>query len=72
MLVCRESEESQSDEESSPQKKKDPNKVSKKYLYPHGITPPLKNVRKKRFRKTLKKNVSSLLCQHFQNMQHNF
>ncbi|CAG2101025.1 unnamed protein product [Medioppia subpectinata] len=27
----------------------------KKFLYPHGITPPLKNVRKKRFRKTLKK-----------------
>lgn len=27
----------------------------KKYLYPHGITKPLKNVRKRRFRKTLKK-----------------
>lgn len=27
----------------------------KKFLWPHGITPPLKNVRKKRFRKTLKK-----------------
>jgi transcription initiation factor TFIID subunit 7 len=27
----------------------------KEYLYPHGITPPLKNVRKRRFRKTLKK-----------------
>lgn len=27
----------------------------KKFLFPHGITPPLKNVRKKRFRKTLKK-----------------
>lgn len=27
----------------------------KKYLYPHGITKPLKNVRKKRFRKTLRK-----------------
>ena len=29
--------------------------LTKKYLYPHGITPPLKNVRKRRFRKTLKK-----------------
>ncbi|XP_054153129.1 transcription initiation factor TFIID subunit 7-like [Oppia nitens] len=27
----------------------------KKHLFPHGVTPPLKNVRKKRFRKTLKK-----------------
>lgn len=27
----------------------------REYLYPHGITPPLKNVRKRRFRKTLKK-----------------
>jgi transcription initiation factor TFIID subunit 7 len=43
-------------EEQKPQKKKD-NKVDKKYLYPHGITPPLKNVRKRRFRKTLKKKV---------------
>jgi transcription initiation factor TFIID subunit 7 len=27
----------------------------RKHLWPHGITPPLKNARKKRFRKTLKK-----------------
>lgn len=27
----------------------------REFLYPHGITPPLKNVRKRRFRKTLKK-----------------
>ena len=27
----------------------------KRYLYPHGITKPMKNVRKKRFRKTLRK-----------------
>lgn len=27
----------------------------KEFLFPHGITPPLKNVRKRRFRKTLKK-----------------
>lgn len=37
------------------QKKKDPNKVDKKFLWPHGITPPTKNVRRRRFRKTLKK-----------------
>ncbi|KOC67187.1 Transcription initiation factor TFIID subunit 7 [Habropoda laboriosa] len=44
-------------DEESPvrQKKKDPNKVDKKFLWPHGITPPAKNVRRRRFRKTLKK-----------------
>lgn len=30
-------------------------KVDKKFLHPHGIAPPLKNCRKRRFRKTLKK-----------------
>lgn len=47
----------QQPEEESPdkKKKKDPLKVDKKYLWPHGITPPCKNVRKRRFRKTLKK-----------------
>ncbi len=30
-------------------------KASKVYLYPHGLTPPLKNVRRSRFRKILKK-----------------
>ncbi|EAT41947.1 AAEL006462-PA, partial [Aedes aegypti] len=35
-------------------KKKDPNKVDKNFLWPHGITA-CKNVRKRRFRKTLKK-----------------
>lgn len=29
----------------------------KRFIYAHGITPPLKNVRKKRFRKTLKKKT---------------
>jgi len=29
----------------------------KKFIYPHGITPPLKNVRKKRFRKTAPKKI---------------
>ena len=36
-------------------KKLDPYKVDKKYLYPHGVAPPMKNCRKRRFRKTLKK-----------------
>ena len=36
-------------------KKKDPHKVDKKFLWPHGIAPPMKNARKRRFRKTLKK-----------------
>lgn len=56
MLMCKEGEGWSDDEEGSPvKKKKDPNKVDKKYLYPHGIGPPLKNCRKRRFRKTLKK-----------------
>ena len=29
----------------------------KKYVYSHGITPPFKNVRKKRFRKTAPKKI---------------
>jgi len=60
MLLCRDEDSTGADEgEPSPVKKKDPNKVDKKYLYPHGLTPPLKNVRKKRFRRTLKKNVEN-------------
>lgn len=57
MMICKEEPDQQSAEEESPNKnkKKDPNKVDKKYLWPHGITPPCKNVRKRRFRKTLKK-----------------
>nr|XP_023013480.1 transcription initiation factor TFIID subunit 7 [Leptinotarsa decemlineata] len=56
MLICREDDDQTTTDEDSPQKKKkDPNKVEKKYLWPHGITPPTKNVRKRRFRKTLKK-----------------
>lgn len=31
--------------------------LNKKYLWMHGITPPLKNVRKKRFRKVAKKKI---------------
>lgn len=58
MLLCKEDDDqtTTTDEElPSKAKKKDPNRVDKKYLYPHGLTPPMKNVRKRRFRKTLKK-----------------
>ncbi|XP_035791999.1 transcription initiation factor TFIID subunit 7-like [Anopheles albimanus] len=57
MMICKEEPDQHSAEEESPNKnkKKDPNKVDKKYLWPHGVTPPCKNVRKRRFRKTLKK-----------------
>ncbi|EFA00911.1 transcription initiation factor TFIID subunit 7 [Tribolium castaneum] len=57
MLICKEEDDQTTTDEESPQKskRKDPNKVEKKYLMPHGITPPTKNVRKRRFRKTLKK-----------------
>ncbi|KAK6639360.1 hypothetical protein RUM43_007633 [Polyplax serrata] len=57
MLICKEDDDqTTTDEEvTSKAKKKDPNRVDKKYLYPHGLTPPMKNVRKRRFRKTLKK-----------------
>lgn len=57
LMICKEEPDHPSAEEESPNKnkKKDPNKVDKKYLWPHGVTPPCKNVRKRRFRKTLKK-----------------
>lgn len=56
MLVCKEDEGIVSVEDESPQnQQKSSRKVDKKYLNPHGITPPMKNVRKRRFRKTLKK-----------------
>lgn len=56
IMICKEDPEPEVDEESPNKvKKKDPNKVDKKFLYPHGITPPCKNIRKRRFRKTLKK-----------------
>ncbi|XP_058459213.1 transcription initiation factor TFIID subunit 7 [Malaya genurostris] len=57
LMICKEEPDIPSAEEESPvkNKKKDPNKVDKKFLWPHGITPPCKNVRKRRFRKTLKK-----------------
>lgn len=49
MLVC--SEDDSTREEISPKKE------SKKFIWNHGITGPLKNVRKRRFRKTAKKKV---------------
>lgn len=57
MLICKEEDDHTTTDEESPlkQKKKDSNKVDKKFLWPHGITPPTKNVRRRRFRKTLKK-----------------
>ncbi|CAG9558732.1 unnamed protein product [Danaus chrysippus] len=57
MMICKEEADQPPSEEESPSKnkKKDPYKVDKKFLWPHGVTPPTKNVRKRRFRKTLKK-----------------
>ncbi|KAK4291949.1 hypothetical protein Pmani_035247 [Petrolisthes manimaculis] len=55
MLMVREEEDPPEEEQDPKKKRRDPNKVDKKYLWPHGYTPPLKNVRKRRFRKTLRK-----------------
>lgn len=57
MIICKEELDLPTTDDESPtkNKKKDPNKVDKKFLWPHGITPPCKNIRKRRFRKTLKK-----------------
>ncbi|CAG5037067.1 unnamed protein product [Parnassius apollo] len=57
MMICKDEPDTPCIEEETPpkNKKKDPYKVDKKFLWPHGITPPTKNVRKRRFRKTLKK-----------------
>lgn len=57
MMICKNEPDQPTAEEETPTKtkKKDPYKVDKKFLWPHGITPPTKNVRKRRFRKTLKK-----------------
>lgn len=55
MMVCREEVE---DEKSETEDGKKNREKEKKFQFGHGITAPLKNVRKKRFRKTLrKKNV---------------
>lgn len=60
MMICKEEPDTPTveDESQAKTKKKDLHKVEKKFLYPHGITPPTKNVRKKRFRKTLKKKYA--------------
>ena len=55
MLICKEGEPSDDEIPEEEEKKKDPNKVDKKYVCPHGLNAPLKNCRKRRFRKTLKK-----------------
>jgi len=55
MLVVREGEDPPEDEESKKKKKDAISRVDKKYLYPHGYTAPLKSVRKRRFRKMLRK-----------------
>ncbi|XP_034950790.1 transcription initiation factor TFIID subunit 7 [Chelonus insularis] len=56
MVICKEEDDHTTDDESPVrQKKKDPNKVDRKFLWPHGLTPPTKNIRRRRFRKTLKK-----------------
>ncbi|KAH9523215.1 transcription initiation factor TFIID subunit 7 [Bulinus truncatus] len=51
MLVCKTEDDWTQDGNESPRKKD----KDKKFVWNHGITPPLKNVRKRRFRKTLKK-----------------
>ncbi|XP_068632738.1 transcription initiation factor TFIID subunit 7-like [Battus philenor] len=56
LMICKEeNDRSTEDELPNKNKKKDPLKVDKKFLWPHGITPPTKNIRRRRFRKTLKK-----------------
>lgn len=55
-MICKTEPHDQDNNESpSKGKKKDNAKVDKKFLWAHGITPPCKNIRKRRFRKTLKK-----------------
>jgi len=51
MLVCSEDDSMREDEDISPKKE------SKRFMWNHGITGPLKNVRKRRFRKTAKKKI---------------
>lgn len=59
LMLCKDEMDQTTDEEApNKNKKKDPLKVDKKFLWPHGITPPTKNIRKRRFRKTLKKKCA--------------
>ncbi|XP_074651126.1 transcription initiation factor TFIID subunit 7-like [Tubulanus polymorphus] len=57
MLLCKEDADTSDSADEETQSKKDKDK-DRKFRYPHGLTPPLKNVRKKRFRKTLQKNYT--------------
>lgn len=59
IMIAHEGDAAKSDEEVSP-KKKDKDTKDKRYMLPHGITAPMKNVRKRRFRKTLKKKYVDL------------
>ena len=58
ILICRDPEEhsftSDEEDENTFDYFKKKMHDAKKYQYPHGITPPLKNVRRRRFRKTAK------------------
>lgn len=67
ILICKENDDSDTssihDDNDEEAKKAKYDKLfasvgsigKREFLFPHGITPPLKNVRKRRFRKTLKK-----------------
>ena len=66
MLVCKTRDDEWSDDDTSAEMAKAKKKgevvthaelLNRKYQWPHGITPPLKNVRRKRFRKVAKKRV---------------
>ncbi|CAL1277453.1 unnamed protein product [Larinioides sclopetarius] len=58
IMIAQEGDAVVTDEDVSP-KKKEKDK-DKRYMLPHGMTAPLKNVRKRRFRKTLKKKYVDL------------
>lgn len=56
MIICQNYQEhllSDKKNKTIANKNTKPHQLEKKYLWPHGITPPLKNVRKHRFRKIL-------------------
>lgn len=56
MLVCKTKDETFSNSEDEKEKEKNQADFQlKKHLWPHGLAPPLKNVRRKRFRKCAKK-----------------
>lgn len=59
LLVCKDEDAAESSSDEDESKYADPYKkqqaIVKKFQYPHGLTPPLKNAKKKRFRKTARK-----------------